>query len=746
MRGFVPAVVALAISWSATEAYASPDTARTAIDIKLASALFKDAEGLTTAKKAPTASSTDLLFAIGDLLENGTSETPEDLFAGAFKLLPGEKARKDKNTIAGALVTRIINTGNLAANDTKLTAIVTQAVSPTNGLSSSGKAAATAAALALATNASAGAAVGHAALDGAGATSQTTLQTFVGSIVKAVGANTVGIKGLIDDALVRTQVTDKAKFVTSVATSAIKNADAAGEVLATHIANLNATDLSTFTTATLKNSKLTAAATDVAAAASTKFVSFGGGNTFDLFVTNTINSITKAKASVRGSIAGGALQASVAAGGTPTQTAAILNAGVNGIAKEADLISFGTSAAVRSGSSTAANDLATFLLTKITTAANATKLAQGIIKGVAAATPAAAEGIAATFAGNALLSGAKTKLAQDLAKSAISTAAAAGAAVAGVVSTDTNNRNVITIAAIKSASKAAIGIAAAVATDVTVIADPVATRAARVLFAQQIALGSTSAASSIAVGVSTVDPGAAADIVAAVVNQTSTKNVLGASAAKVAGAVGLAVDVEQAAMIGQKLAGLIGTTANLKLSQASGIASALAKAITTKATTPDGVDVSKIVSNRVDELSELAGSMISGLVGKTANATTSASKKNAAESSAIASISNSILKALSKTLLSNAGNNKIDIKDAVREVAGSIAAAISANTTISADLKNFLLGTNLVKSSLQKSLEKTVGSKFAGSVSGAFTLVRDGFGGAFQIQAVVDPETPSKNG
>jgi len=142
MRGFVPAVVALAISWSATEAYALPADGRAAIDAKLAQ--FAADENLTSPKKAPTASSTDLLFAIGDILEKGApvNVSAADLVAGAFLLNPGEKARKDKNTIAGPLITRVINTGNLAANDATLTAIVTQAVSATSGLSSSGKAAA----------------------------------------------------------------------------------------------------------------------------------------------------------------------------------------------------------------------------------------------------------------------------------------------------------------------------------------------------------------------------------------------------------------------------------------------------------------------------------------------------------------------------------------------------------------------------------------------------------------------------
>jgi len=218
----------------------------------------------------------------------------------------------------------------------------------------------------------------------------------------------------------------------------------------------------------------------------------------------------------------------------------------------------------------------------------------------------------------------------------------------------------------------------------------------------------------------------------------------------VAGAVGLAVDVEQAAMIGQKLASLMGKTNTIvKLSSASSIASALAKAITTKPSTPvSGVDTT--VRNRIDELSELAGSMISGLVGKNFDASTSSSatKKTSAEVSAITSISNAIVKALSKTLLADAGNNKIDLKDAVNQVAGSIAQAIKANTTIDAfaGLKDALLGAAGVKGSLQKSLEKTVGSKFAAQVTAAFDLVKNGQGGAYQTTAIVEVETPSKNG
>jgi hypothetical protein len=136
-----PAVVALALTFTATQAQATVADGQAAIAAKLA--LIPGAS--TDILKAKSA---DLLYAIALAVEDpAVTVSDADIAAGAISTTSSGKARADKDKIAGQIVSTVILSGNLTDNGAGAAAVVDAVFGANSVLKSTGQAAVVAAAV-----------------------------------------------------------------------------------------------------------------------------------------------------------------------------------------------------------------------------------------------------------------------------------------------------------------------------------------------------------------------------------------------------------------------------------------------------------------------------------------------------------------------------------------------------------------------------------------------------------------------
>ncbi len=496
----------------------------------------------------------------------------------------------------------------------------------------------------------------------------------------------------------------------------------------------------------------------------------------------------------KGKVASGAVRAD------NTDATAIIN-GILGIADnkavaQAGLAAFATAAATGNGDPGTAKAISNAVIAKLavkpTPAADLTAIqgiAINVIKAVAPANPDSAFDVAQGLFGvqrNGVTvnpystAAARSQLASDLAKGAATNYTAAGAAVSGVVekaiSLDTTAGLDVAIsaAAIKVAAKASLSIAQKVSQHRGY------SGSTALSFASGLALSSASTnAGAIAAGVALTDTSDAGDIVKAVITANGSQTAppaqlaaLNKAAASIANTAAINVDVEAIADIAQKVGSLYQPkgSANKNLPQLSTLgtlATSLAKAINTKPLVTQ--------SNRVDELGELAAVLVTDSLGIAGGNTPAA----------LAAIGTSIYKAASAKLLADTGNNAADLKDIAGDVAGAIAQTIAlapppvngVGGLTPAEKTALLTGSgtgSLIK--LLTTAAKTFAAQVSGNPNAAFdrvlsTQIGTGTGifvtpyvspnaadnepigrnnvvlftGQYEIGAIVDNETPTKN-
>jgi hypothetical protein len=289
----------------------------------------------------------------------------------------------------------------------------------------------------------------------------------------------------------------------------------------------------------------------------------------------------------------------------------------------------------------------------------------------------------------------------------------AGQAVEEILNGSTNVDTAADAAALIMAkgSKAATDIARNVALIPGINADSID-------FARELANANKKFVLNAAVGVSMADDGNSAGITLAAITHDPADKAALAGAAKTAGAVTLAVDVEQGTLIAHALGGATSATGTgagkpLKLSQIPAIAAALAKSIQTK------IGVKTV--NRMDELGELGAILTHHVI----NLFTNDTKGQAARSKMIATIGSNIIKSLSKKELNDQRTQAADLTEA-EDVAGSIAQAIFDFAGLDQATKDALLADG---GTLVKALMKSAGKTYASAVDAAFDLVRAGNAG-----------------
>ncbi len=787
---FAPAIVALSLSWSASSAFATPQQGQTAINNQLAN-FFQNQNVGTVQKTTLTATADELIAAVAAALINGTSNAV-DLAGGALLAAtpPGKTVavvRADKDKVAGRLVSTILASVDPTATTT-IGNVLGEALSANDlgsttqnklELTSAGRALAVAAALKFATAANAGSTIADKALAVVSnsallpAANTTALQAFTIATLKSVGANTNEVKSFVSRVINAPTdvVADNQTFVINVAKGVIINPSAAGEVIGGAAVGRSDTGNGSITTlaqAAISNPALAKAIAQIAGSTAAEYLGTKASFAADLAVNQT-------KAATRGLIAAGVIHAAA-----NVETNGILSAarGANVTAIN-DVILFG-SAAVTNNTGEKARLITVNVATPLDDL-NRTKLGAAMVKVVAVTTPEAAGNVtqglldvAPSFAGD------KTFLAQNLAKAAptnniaVGSIAATVAAATGFATVDQKAKLAADV--IKVASKAATGVAMKVSalSQITDQAD----------FAKRLALLARTSASAIAVGVSQTAPTKAESITSAVVllaDPLTGKALNVAIAPTIAGAVALSVDVEKAADIAFTLSGemtatgvtAIGAPKKLKLSQATTLATAVAKAINTKPFVT--------TSNRSDEFGELAASIVGQVLGKSAGATQAV--KDAAEFKLITAIGTAVIKALAAKQTPNNANLAADQREAA-DIAGSIAQTIAVSSLADAQ-KKVLLGITLTGTATVGALEKALTAAVANlpkraanvpsvvtankdAVTAAFLAVRtaynlnpanpivsgtEGIGtngvatkvGKYEIGSVNDPETPVLN-
>ncbi len=768
---FAPAIVALSLSWSASTAFATPQDGQFAINEELRK-FFQDQHVGTAQKTVLTATADELAAAIVAALVD-QSATPEDLAAGAFLAYtpPGTstaKARSDKDKIAGRIVSTVLL--GVASTDTATIADVLEGVLGANDpgvsqqgaleLKVAGKALAVGAALQYATEDDAGSAIADKALASvsnpalSGTANEAAIKAFTISAIKTVGVNTGAIKSFINEVILAPNVTlNNQLFVINVAKAVIANPAAAGEVIggaAVGRVDSGTGSIEALTNAVIAESSLAKAVAQIVASTAAELTT----ETKTEFTSFLVDSRPLAKPAFKGLIAAGAINAA-----SLMETSSILTAaqGSNGLSASADLIAFG-SAAVTSNSGSKVTVIAQTIGTAIPDDANRTKLGTAMVKTVAVATPDAAgnvaEGILASSATLRASISSKTILAQALAKGAPTSNPAVGAIAAAVGDSFTapTAQQLAQLSAdiIKVASKAATGVAQSVSA-LSTVADPVD-------FAKKLALLSPAAASPIAVGVSLTAPASSDSVTKAIVLLVGPagRALNTAKAPAIAGAVALAVDVEKAADIAFTLSGEMTATGapvqgelKLKLSQATALATSVAKAINLKPNIT--------TSNRADELGELAASIVSQVLGRSVGRTTAAA--DAAELKLVTAIGKAVIASLSKKNVPADAYLAADQREA-GDVAGSIAQTIAVSTLLSDEQKKALLGITLparaTVGALEKALTAAVG-RLSNSVPGgpdsnrqlvtnAFTAVRAAYTANPANPIVVGPEPIGTNG
>jgi hypothetical protein len=297
----------------------------------------------------------------------------------------------------------------------------------------------------------------------------------------------------------------------------------------------------------------------------------------------------------------------------------------------------------------------------------------------------------------------------------------------------------------------------------------------------------------VAVGISEQDPSLAPTLtqnliltpVSTVVRgRTVITNPLAGSADLIAGIVARAIPVEGVADIGARLSTTALTNPAISATEILQVAASLARAINEKPVTMvPGVNRLEPVrtQNRVDELGELAASLVGNVLGKSAT-----------EALELALVKDIALSVLSSLASKNSSEGLFESADAIPRMAadgtymsgavatilGDIAQTISYSSNISPSRKNFLLRpqSSIPSGSREATLEKllvdamvarsglrgTPLTNYRNALLGVFNEVRSaGFGnlvqgeevvgrlgetGKYEVGSVNDPETPVNNG
>ena len=747
---------ALAVSFLTSVGSAKADST---LDAQIAA--YANDEGNTKTVTAATAQANDLVYAVYTVLFNNPNLTDTQvaqIAADALTTTAG-KTRADRNAIVGRIVSAAIYGSRAEDNPARIKAILDKVASVNantkSALNLNGKAVAIASALKVAadsgsilptdftsTSLNAGAAIAASA-NGLGL--GLPLQTAVAHAL-ATGIGTSNLPAYYN-AVLDALPGDKTANALTIAAAAGSQPTVAGGVIAGAAADLtqfgavpNDGAVKTLVATAAKNGKLKKSINGIVAGGFS-FLSpaaLRGSAAADL-----INGNAKLKASA-GLIAAGALQArgTVSTETTGSVLQAILTAAGTVNAK---LAAFAGQAALGNGAS--ADEVVTFIASKVPDAKSVTAVASAVIKSIAfedtASIADAAAAAATSGAGGTFPDASKGALAAALAKAAAKSYTAAGAAVAGVVRTTADQANSavsISAAAIKTNTKAATGIAEQVA-------ELLGTSAAIDTYANALAKQvSPSFVGGVLGGVALADPNNTAKLVTEVLNAGATS--VKAQTLKIASTVAGAVDIERVCEVGKAVGALLGQAGFPKVTSFASLATALTKAINAKPlrSPNDPLTANAGWHNRVDEIGELAATLINAALASPAGK----------DAKVLASIGTAIYKGVSKRLLANAGNNLADLKDVAQDVAGAIFQTISISSGLTSAEKTALLdNAGALQAALTKGAGKTFGSLVGtalaevkaangGLVAGSEPLSNGGTG-KYEVGCIVDPETPAKN-
>lgn len=756
----LPAIAAITLALTGADALASV-AGRAAINAKLTPANIPT---LKLNGDAATAEQADLLLALALALQDPANSglTAAEIAEGALEPGATGKTRADKDKLSGQLIATAVASRNLASNAAQLAA-VTAAVFNVNGanlntklrLTDAGKAIAFAAAIKSTGTASAGNDIGKAVAtvySGDLATLLTNTTKALGtSSAAASGALQNAVDGLFDQGAV--VAGNRQAFTRLVAEKiAATNPSAAGSLYGGLVLNnpnsqyTGDTGLQTLAQDFLSDAKLAKAYGEILA-------NTMGAHTSKATLAAAL--VAGQKLPTQSLIVQGILRA-----GTTSDVSGVINAVIGGVTDRAGfsgIVSFGN------GNDATKLDAIVKKIADNQDVTSKTKIGAAVIGAVGTVTPSAAN--AAT---KAIFDSAGATFADDISRTKFGTdnvAKIKSFSAAGYMASAIAERNIA-----DSANKAndAADIAVAImtkgskaATDIAQQISALATITDRPGFAELISDKNKKFVQNAAVGVSITDPTNSETITLRAITHDATlvgTKLVGdlaalAKTAVIAGAVASAVDEEKAADIGSKLAEAMSVNGTktagkpIKLSGATALATSLAKAIQAK----PGVKT----TNRMDELGEVAASIVSFVLGKNGNDT----KGLAAEAKLISAVGSAILKTLSTTPVNE--TQALADRSEARDIAGSIAQTIFAASTsvVPATQKNTLLGVVSGMTHTQGLLEKAF-LKLAGpksttlkpnadydNVVKAFQDVLSGAGGSkFETGSVSDKETDTKNG
>lgn len=726
------APVAMALTFALTGGAAFASTAgQNAIAAKLTPAFIPSLKVAATVTKAKPA---DLLLALAFALEDSANSalTADEIAAGALEAVAG-KSRADKDKIAGQIIATVAASRTLTT--AQLGAVLKNVYSVNTVLKPAGKALAVAAALKSAGAAANGNDLGAALATVPGISAELSL--LLQNTSKALGTGTYAasgqLKNFVNGLSNSVAAAGREAIIKDAAEKvAAANATAAGAFYGGLVLNHPAgaysdnASLKTLALGIIADAKLGKAIGEILGN------TLGGHTGRETLDTDLITATTPVP--VKSLIYQGILRA-----GTEANVAGVLDtAALTGI----------TDRAAFAGVVSTGNGADSLKLSAIVKAvadgqdsATKTKIGISVISAVAVNTPAAAGAATA-----ALFDSAGASFSNDTLRLAFGTAAATAlkskgfAAVGSMAATVADRNSTSTLAALAGVATSIMAKAPKAATDIaqqisalsaSKITDPVA-------FAKQIADSNKTFVLNAAVGVSITSPALAGKITAAAITHSPTLDTkaLGA-AAKIAGAVALAVDEERAADVALELGDLMSDPKALlagkpiKLSSAVAVATALAKALQAK----QGVST----TNTMDEIGETASNLIASILGKSLGKDAAAKAK--AETKLVTAVGSAFLKALSTkpTLNGEYGTDaklrlyaskatlKADQTEA-QDIVGSIAQTILSYYTAQ---NSVATGTALIApgSALEKAFLKLSGKKGSADLAAATTAFNDVRGG-----------------
>ncbi len=755
----LPAIAAITMAFTGGSVFATPDDGRAAINAKLNPT---NIPALKAQGDTVTAEQADLLLALALALEDNTvTVSAADLAAGALRQNAANKVRADKDKIAGQVIATAVSSRNLA-NDPVQLAAVTKAVFDVNPgtntklrLTTAGQANALAGALKSAGIATAGNNIGVSLAS----VFSGDLSLLLVNTSKALGTSTAVASGALQNAV--DGFFDADEVLVGGRKTAIQAA-------AEKVAATNPSAAGAFYGGLVLNNPAGA---------------YTGDTLLGAFATSDILSnkkLAKAYGEILATTMSGhsdktALATSLVGGGKSLATQSlivqgILRAGVtsdvNGvvgavIGSVTDRAAFAVTVSTGNGSDTAKLDAIVKRIANGQDVATKTKIGASVIGAIGAPTPSAAnattKSIFDSTGGGFTDDASRLKFGTDIVAK-IKSYSAAGYMASAIA--ERNTADSLLASKASDVAQIAVDIMAKgpkAATDIAQQVSALSSITDRVGFADLISDKNKNFVQNAAVGISITDPNNAEFITHKAITHdyalVGTKLIgdtaaLG-KAATIGGAVASAVDEEKAADIGLKLADAMSVNGTktidkpIKLSSAIALATSLAEAIQAK----PGVKT----TNRMDELGEIAASIVKNILGKNG----ADAKALSTESELISGIGIAILKTLSKTPLSDKRDLKADQTEA-RDIAGSIAQTIFAASTtdVPAGQKNTLLGVLNGSTHTQGTLEKAF-LKYSGkkgtsdyiAVTQAFQDVLAGAGGSkFETGSVTDKETDTKNG